>query len=161
MQLILLKKIPYGRTKDRANPCLVLKELQGTCSTKHAVLKLIAEEQAYDHVRLYLCLFKMNSLNKPKLTGILNEYSISFIPEAHFILKVGDEFLDVTNINSSYASLKKDVIRLLEIQTEQIGDFKIKYHQNYLKKWLFEHNFKYSFLEFWNIREQCIKVLSD
>lgn len=34
-----VRKLPYGRTIDRANPDLVLNELKGTCSTKCCVKK--------------------------------------------------------------------------------------------------------------------------
>jgi len=155
-----VKSLPYGRTSDRANSDLVLQELNGTCSTKHAVLKKVALEQGFYNVKLLLCLFKMNGSNIPKLTGVLDKYAIAFIPEAHCLLKIDGEFIDVTNETSDYNNLKGDVIDLLEIQPEQIDDFKINYHQEYLKKWLLNSNSKYSFKEFWSIREECIKELS-
>ena len=155
-----VKELPYGRTVDRANPGLVLKELKGTCSTKHAVLKKIAIEQSYDEVRLFLCLFKMNGSNTPKLSCILNKYKVQYIPEAHCLLKINNDFIDVTNAASSYDNLKDDVLELIEIQPDQIGEFKVNYHQAYLKKWLKNNNSEYLFDEFWDIREECIKVLS-
>jgi len=155
-----VKNLPYGRTADRANPDLVLTELKGTCSTKHALLKKIAIEQELNNVKLYLCLFKMNGSNTSKLSGILNKYAIKDIPEAHCVLQIENEFIDVTNVTSDYNRLKDDVLELIEIQPEQIGDFKINYHQAYLKKWLKESDSKYSFEEFWSIREKCIKTLS-
>lgn len=120
----------------------------------------MALEQGFYNVKLLLCLFKMNGSNIPKLTGVLDKYAIAFIPEAHCLLKIDGEFIDVTNETSDYNNLKGDVIDLLEIQPEQIGDFKINYHQEYLKKWLLNSNSKYSFKEFWSIREECIKELS-
>jgi hypothetical protein len=155
-----VKSLPYGRTSDRSNPDLVLKELKGTCSTKHAVLKKIAIEQSYDEVRLFLCLFKMNGNNTPKLSGILNKYNVQYIPEAHCVLKIDNDFIDVTNAASNYDNLKDDVLELIDIQPEQIGAFKVNYHQTYLKKWLEENNTEYTFDEFWTIREECINVLS-
>lgn len=155
-----VKNLPYGRTTDRANPDLVLIELKGSCSTKHALLKKLALEQGISTVSLYLCLFKMNGNNTPKLEEVLQKHDISYIVEAHCILSVNGEFIDVTSETSDYDSLKNDILELVEIQPEQIGDFKVDYHQTYLKKWLKKRNSEYSFEEFWSIREQCIKVLS-
>jgi len=155
-----VKNLPYGRTVDRANPDLVLKELKGTCSTKHAILKKVAVELRLSNVKLYLCMFKMDEVNTPKLSAILNKYAIQYIPEAHCVLQIDSDFIDLTNATSNYDNLKDDVLELVEIQPEQIGEFKIDYHRSYLKKWLKESNYEYSFEEFWDIREECIKVLS-
>lgn len=155
-----VKNLPYGRTTNRADSDLVLKELKGACSTKHAVLKKVALEQNFNQVKLFLCLFKMNATNIPKLAGVLNKYKIAYIPEAHCVLQIEGEFIDVTNPTSDYNTLKDDVLELIEIQPEQIGDFKIGYHQEYLKQWLIKEQLKYSFEEFWDIREECIQTLS-
>jgi hypothetical protein len=40
-----LQTLPYGRTADRADFRTVLREGKGTCSTKHALLASIADEQ--------------------------------------------------------------------------------------------------------------------
>jgi hypothetical protein len=40
-----LQALPYGRTADRADFRAVLREGKGTCSTKHALLAALAEEQ--------------------------------------------------------------------------------------------------------------------
>ncbi|MGB1269335.1 MAG: hypothetical protein ACPG45_06330 [Flavobacteriaceae bacterium] len=155
-----VKKMPYGRNSDRANSNLVLEELKGTCSTKHAVLKKIALEQESCHVKLYLCIFKMHGSNTPKLKSILDQYALDYIPEAHCILKVAGKFVDVTNAQSAYENIKNDVLEQVEIQPEQIGDYKVNYHQAYLNKWLKAENRQYSFEELWKIREQCINRLA-
>jgi len=43
--LCYVKKIPYARNSDGNNFHLVLGEQCGTCSTKHALLVALAEEQ--------------------------------------------------------------------------------------------------------------------
>jgi len=156
-----IKNLPYGRTVDRANPDLVLKELKGACSTKHALLKKVALEQGLGNVKLYLCMFKMSGSNIPVLAKLLDKHQVAYIPEAHCVLQIGNKFIDVTSLTSNYDNLKDDVLKLIEIQPEQIGDFKVNYHQSYLKKWLKESDSKYSFEEFWRIREQCITALSE
>lgn len=155
-----VKNLPYGKTTDRANPDLVLEELKGTCSTKHAIIKKLAQEQNFEQVKLYLCMFKMNEANTPKLNSILSKNKLEYIPEAHCVLKVNDTFVDVTNATSKYEKLKKDVLGSVEIEPNQISDFKLNYHQTYLKKWLQEQELRLTFNELWQIREDCIKALS-
>lgn len=48
-----------------------------------------------------------------------------------------------------------------EIQPNQVINFKIEYHQNFLKNWILTSNQTKSFTEIWNIREKCIQKLSD
>jgi hypothetical protein len=38
-----IKNLPYGRNKNRTDFGLVLSEQKGTCSSKHALLKSIAD----------------------------------------------------------------------------------------------------------------------
>ncbi|PHS09242.1 MAG: hypothetical protein COA88_05225 [Kordia sp.] len=156
-----VKNLPYGRTADRANPDLVLKELKGTCSTKHAVLKKVAIEQELSNVKLYLCMFKMSGSNIPLLANVLDKHQVAYVPEAHCVLQIDNNFIDVTNATSNYDNLINDVLELIEIQPEQIGSFKVAYHQAYLKKWLKGTNSEYLFEEFWDIREECIATLCE
>ena len=156
-----VKNLPYGRTIDRANPNLVLQELKGTCSTKHGLLKKVALEQGLSNVKLYLCMFKMNGSNTPMLTQVLEKHQVPYIPEAHCVLQIDNDYIDVTNATSNYENFKDDVLKLIEIQPEQIGSFKVDYHQTYLKEWLKESNSEYTFEAFWEIREECIAALSE
>lgn len=155
-----VQDLPYGRNADRANPDLVLKELKGTCSTKHALVKKVALEQELNEVKLMLCMFKMNAKNTPKIAEVLYKYNLEYIPEAHCVLQIKNQYLDITTSKSSYNKIKEDVLELVEIQPEQIGVFKVEYHQQFLKNWLGKNNNNYSFEEFWKIREECIKALS-
>lgn len=156
-----VQQLPYGRNSDRANPNLLLEELKGTCSTKHAFLKKVALEQEYDTVKLFLCMFKMNAINTRKIASVLEKYKLPYIPEAHCVLQIDQEFVDVTNEQSEFHKLEKDVIEFIEIQPEQIGVYKLEFHKNYLINWLQKENLQYSFEELWNIRELCIKMLSE
>ena len=155
-----IKNLPYGRNIDRADPDLVLQELKGTCSTKHALLKKIAIEQGLDQVQLFLCMFKMSAINTPKIAEVLTSYHIKYIPEAHCVLKIENEYIDITHPKSSFSKIERDVLELIAIQPDQIGAFKLHYHKVYLEKWLQEQNSQYSFEVFWKIREACIKSLS-
>ena len=94
------------------------------------------------------------------LTQVLEKYQVHYISEAHCVLQIDTDFIGVTSATSNYDHLRNDVLELIEIQPEQIGSFKVAYHQTYLKKWLKECNSEYTFEAFWEIREECITALS-
>jgi hypothetical protein len=48
----------------------------------------------------------------------------------------------------------------IEINPNQITDFKVQYHQEFLKKYLLQHSeIQYPLEKFWKIREECIFAL--
>ena len=156
-----VRHLPYGRNANREDFRLVLKEQQGSCSSKHALLKATALENDFDTIKLILAIFKMNSKNTPKIASVLKEHHIDFIPEAHCYLKVGNNYIDVTNPKSDYNNFKDAIIEEQEIEPHQVIHYKVAYHKTFLKTWLKETNTSYNFDEFWNIRESCISKLSE
>lgn len=153
-----IKNLPYGRNSNRKDFELVLKEQQGTCSSKHALLKSLADENQHFEVKLMLGIFKMNGINTPKVKNTLNKYSFEYIPEAHNYIKIEDKIFDCTTSNSSELNFKNDLIQEIEIEPKQVIQFKIDHHQNFLKNWCQENN--QNFDEIWKIREECISALS-
>ncbi|WP_375239563.1 hypothetical protein [Aurantibacter sp.] len=155
-----VKHLPYGRNANRNDFSLVLKEQKGSCSSKHALLKSIALENNFNNIKLILGVFKMNSKNTPKISSILEKHNIEFIPEAHCYLKIDNYYLDITNSTSDYNNFKEAIIEEQEILPQQVIDYKVNYHKEFLKNWLIENNSNYSFKEFCAIRESCILKLS-
>ena len=155
-----IKHLPYGRNANRDDFSLVLKEQQGSCSSKHALLKAIALENNWDHIKLVLAIFKMNSQNIAKLSPVLDKHQVAFIPEAHCYLQVNDTFLDITNANSNFLKIEQDIIETQFIEPHQVVDYKVEYHKRFLKSWLESTLSQYSFEDFWSIRDQCITTLS-
>ena len=155
-----VRQLPYGRTKDRANPNLVLEEGKGSCSTKHALIKKLAIEQNWHGVKLYMCMYKMNAGNTAKIGAILKANDLVYLPEAHCVLKIEDDYIDITNTASNFNKIEQDVLFLEEILPEQIGDYKVAQHKAYMRSWIEEQQLSTSFDALWNIREQCIKALS-
>lgn len=157
--LLYTKKIPYGRNANREDLSLILKENRGTCSSKHAFLKEIANRNRIPNVKLIIGIYKMNESNT-KIGTILSENNILFIPEAHCYLKINDERVDCTTANSNFDKIKKDLLEEIEIEPFQVGAFKIDYHQNFIKSWLSKTNSEITFEQIWTVREQCIAFLS-
>lgn len=153
-------QLPYGRNSNREDFSLVLTEQKGTCSSKHALLKLIADANNIPEVQLILCLYKMSEKNTPNIGTALSKVGLSYIPEAHCYLNIEGIRLDITKTNSTIESISIDIIQESEISPDQVSDYKVAYHKNYIKHWLQSGFTPLSFEEVWEIREQCISNLS-
>ena len=90
-----LHALPYGRTADRADFSAVLREGKGTCSTKHALLAALAQEQGLAVV-LTLGIYEMHERNTPGVGVILTRYGLVSLPEAHCYLTYEGWRIDVT-----------------------------------------------------------------
>lgn len=101
----------------------------------------------------------MTEKNTPGIGAELSENGLEYIPEAHCYLKVVNAKLDLTNENSNLSNIESDILQETEILPIQVGDYKVNYHKDYIKDWLFKNNVKYSFEGVWTIRELWIKNL--
>ena len=156
-----VRQLAYGRNENKADLTTVFTDKCGTCSTKHALLKQLAEENNFVGLKLITGLFRMNSNNTPKISETLKRYNIEFIPEAHSYLKYGNLILDFTNKTSKPEDFENELIEEIEIRTDQIADFKVNYHKQYLISWLAKQKtLNFTLDELWKIREQCIADLS-
>ncbi|WP_299223343.1 hypothetical protein [uncultured Aquimarina sp.] len=156
-----VKNIPYGRNSNRTDASLVITENKGTCSSKHALLKRIADLNEMHDIELIIGIYKMNVTNTPKIGNVLLHSDLKYIPEAHCYLRYNDETIDATSNSSDFESIKNDVMIEKNIQPDQVGDYKVKYHKDFIKEWIISEKLNFSFSEIWKIREQCIHNLSD
>ena len=154
-----VKQFPYGRNSNRTDLSLVIKEKRGTCSSKHAFLKHVADLNYIKNVTLVLCVFKMNASNTPAIQTILKKYDLEYIPEAHCYIEYQDNKIDATFKNSDIEKLKKDILLNEEIEAYQVNNYKIQFHKEFLKQWIIKNKIKYSETKLWDIREQCIERL--
>lgn len=155
-----IKLLPYGRNQNRTDLSLVIIENKGTCSSKHALLKEIANLNNIPNVSLILGLYKMHSLNTPKTKNILAKNFLDYIPEAHCYLKIDNVRVDFTSNNACFEKIKKDIICEQEITPQQVSFYKVNYHKKFLKQWLIENKLALNFEQLWYVREQCILSLS-
>ncbi len=151
----------YGRNAKRSDVTLVWSERKGSCSSKHAFLKHIADLNNIQNIDLILCMYKMNSSNTQKVESVLNEFKIDYLPEAHCYIRVETEAIDVTTMSSKFLSIQADVLEEQIIHPDQVTDFKVDYHKSYMRKWGAENYPEKSFEELWAIREQCISALAE
>jgi hypothetical protein len=151
-----IQKLPYGRNANRTDFNLVIAEGKGSCSSKHAFLKKIADLNGIQNVTLLLGIYKMTEINTPKIGAELTKNGLEYLPEAHCYLKINGKRIDLTHLNSSIEKIENDLLVETEIEPGQVSYFKIKFHQDFLKKWLEESNIKIPFSQLWEIREKCI-----
>lgn len=151
----------YGRNNNREDFNLVWYERQGTCSSKHAFLLDIARKSKIENVQLMLGIYLMTGENTPAIKEILDKNDLAGFPEAHCYLKVGNDYVDVTFANSAYEKYSADLLLEREITSEFVIKEKIKFHQEYLRKWNDETATGLDFETLWDIREACITALSE
>ena len=157
--LNFVKQIPYGRNANREDFSLVISENKGTCSSKHAYLKEFASKNNIPNIQLIIGIYKMTEANT-NIGKILSDNTIDYIPEAHCYLKIDGKTVDVTSQEADFNTIKNDLLEEIEIEPYQVADFKVNYHQDFIKNWLKETNSKFSLDELWKIRETCIEQLS-
>lgn len=158
--LLHVKGLPYGRNANRSNFKLVLIEGCGSCSSKHAFLKSVADENEVPQVELILAMYKMRGQNTKGVSTILDRYHLDYIPEAHCFLRVNGECLDLTSSSSNIDRISEDILEEEVIHPVQVVEYKVEKHQSFLRKWLINSQLPYTFDEIWSIREECIGALS-
>lgn len=155
-----VRQLPYRRNTDKTDILILFREACGTCSTKHATLRLLAAEQGVDKVVLYMGIFRMNRMNTPLVTPVLDQYNLPYMPEAHNYLKIEDIILDCTCSDAAALDFEPELMEELIIEPEQIGFFKVQYHKAFIQKWQEQAALPYSPEALWEIREACIAALS-
>jgi len=153
-------QLPYGRNADRGNFKSVIKDKKGTCSTKHALIKALADEQGIS-LSLVLGMFLTTSNYDVRIKPVLKEYNIPGIPEAHSFLQYDGCYFDITFPGEMIFPKESDIIEKYFISSEQIGQFKIQKHSEFINRWILENKLPYSEKQIWNVRESWIKFLSD
>jgi hypothetical protein len=152
-----VSSLPYQRNLNKEDLLTLLDDHCGTCSTKHALLKQLADEHQFEGLNLVLSIFKMNAGNTPKVARTLTAYDLEYVPEAHTYLKYMDKIIDYTGSGFDPANYEHDVLVEKVIAPNQITDFKVAYHRSFLSQWLQENEtIAYSLDKIWEIREQCI-----
>ncbi|PWK19759.1 hypothetical protein [Xanthomarina spongicola] len=158
--LTYIKKLPYGRNTNRSDYRLVLKEQKGTCSTKHAFLAEIARQNNITNVKLFLGIYNMCEENTQGVGSVLKKWQLTYLPEAHCYLKINNIITDITSNTISSKTFEESILIEEEITPNQIGSYKEKQHQFYLRQWIIKESINYTFESIWKIREACIKSLS-
>ena len=156
-----INNLNYGRNENKNDLKTIFSDNCGTCSTKHSILKKLAEENNESEIKLILGIFKMNANNTSEIKETLKKNNLEYIPEAHNYLKYLNEIFDFTKIGSKPSDFENDLLEEIEILPNQITTFKVEYHKKFLQNWLNENNnIELNLNELWKIREECIQNLT-
>lgn len=157
-----LQALPYGRTAKRTDYQAVLRQAKGTCSTKHALLAALADEQKLG-LALMLGIYEMHDRNTPGVGAVLAQYRLAFIPEAHCYVTCGSTRIDVTRSGVAPAEPISRWLHEETIVPEQVGDYKVAMHRQFMQDWVRHHPEMaagLSFEQVWQVREACIAALA-
>ena len=91
-----VRALPYGRVRGSEDVAALLKQHQGTCSSKHRFLAALAHECGHAEVQLMVGLYEMSETNTPGVGVVLRTEQLSAIPEAHCYLMCGGQRFDFT-----------------------------------------------------------------
>lgn len=119
----------------------------------------MTDDNEKHELKLIMELFKMDGNNTPAITDLLKQHNLPNIPEAHNYLRVSNYIMDFTGIGINETKLELDILKEIEIQADQITDFKVQYHRTYLAQWIKDYKIPYSLDELWAIREECIRLI--
>lgn len=155
-----IRLLPYGRNKNKNDLCTLFTDKCGTCSSKHGLLQLLAEENNFSETALVVGLFKMHAKNTPEVSATLQKHQLPYLPEAHCYLRYHTHILDFTTADSSPSDFLKDLMEEIRISPAQVSEFKVAWHKKHLADWLRKNKqIRLSPAELWQIREQCIRDL--
>jgi hypothetical protein len=93
------------------------------------------------------------------IASVLDLYQLKYIPEAHTYLKINGSIKDVTGLQTGPQYFDDSLQTEVEVSPDQIGDYKVGWHKDYLHQ--FQEQFPFSAEELWKIREECISFFSN
>lgn len=156
-----IARIPYGRNSNRADFLLVVSEKKGTCSSKHALLTALAEENAIHDIELIAGIFMLSRETHPQLASFFHDKLYDTIPECHCYLRFKGQRFDFTDRSNGMERIAAKIVREQRIEPHQVRDWKIVIHKHYMEGWLKRNpNLTISLDELWADREELINQLS-
>ncbi len=152
-------QLTYKRNVNKENLVCIIDEQCGTCSTKHALLKRIAEEHEGTDIQLIIGIFLMTAHNTPKIAPVLQQFGLYGLPEAHCYLMHENKIYDYT-FSKSTLQFQDDLLQTIVLKSASDISRKQKIHQAFIGDWITDNNIQFTYEEIWGIRERCIEMLS-
>lgn len=123
----LVAGLRYGRNRNLHDIFCVLDEGCGTCSSKHVLLKKLADENGCTDIRLCAGIYLMNAVNTPKAAAVLKKYNLEYIPEAHCYFRYHEQVLDFTTIPEKKLLFENDLVIETVMEASEVPDKKKKF----------------------------------
>ncbi|HYM15309.1 MAG TPA: hypothetical protein VEZ14_07095 [Dehalococcoidia bacterium] len=154
--------LPYGRNRDPLDELCVLKQRRGTCSTKHALLARLIDEETIAGIELRLGIYEMSEANTPGVGATLARHGLTSIPEAHCCLVARGARVDLTRAHGAAAEPIGPFLAEQTIRPEQIGEHKRAFHRRFLAARAQARDYgALTADDLWAIREECIAALAE
>ena len=154
-----VRALPYDRNSDTANPALVLREGCGTCSSKHRLLAIIADDCGHSEVQLTVGIYAMSEHNTPGVGAVLGSTSFTSIPEAHCYLTIGGDRFDFTGLPSGSSSPFDALLAEHVVSPAELPKMKLELHMRALETWA--NRVGITTADAWATREACISALKN
>lgn len=90
--------LPYGYNSDRDDPMTLFRENRGSCTTKHAVIALLAAELDLA-IEKNICIYPMTERLVTGTRTILDKYHLPYVPMIHCFLAFQGHRVDLTEGN--------------------------------------------------------------
>jgi len=131
--------LKYQPPSDPFNWNLVISEQCGTCSTRHALLVLLAKENNVSFA-LGHAIYHLTPERFPMLQPILERSGLPFIPESHNFIVYNHYFLDITFPGHAQILPQKDVSLMKTIDCAELLYVKKTWYPVFLKQWLKQYS---------------------
>lgn len=93
-------ELPYGTNSDRDDLMILFKENKGTCTTKHAVIAILAEEMNLP-IEKHVGIYPMTEEIVAGTNEILVKYDLPYVPMVHCFLVFGKHRVDLSEGNNN------------------------------------------------------------
>jgi len=148
--------LPYGRNRDNHHYMSVVYEQKGTCSTKHALLKALADELGIE-LQLTIGIYAMTEANTPGVGKVLEQYQCDEILEAHCYLSYQGQRVDLTRFAMTADEPIATFFIEKNITADEITTVKQAFHYSFIQNRFGSQQAK----TMWTITERCIHALSE
>ena len=130
-----IHNLKYQPPSEPFNWNLVIPEQRGTCSTRHALLVVLAQE---NHIPFTLgqAIYNLTPEKFPIIRSLLEKYKLPFILESHNFIIFKDYFLDSTFPGNAALLCKHDVESVKPIDCGELLHEKTVLYPQFLKQWL-------------------------
>lgn len=153
-----IRALPYGRVPSEPHGLAVLREGQGTCSSKHQFLAALARECGQTDVKLTIGPYRMSTRTNPGIEAILAAAGLEEILEAHCYLTYQAHRHDFTGLPSGQIPPFNVLIDERRTTRENLPAIKMRYHREALSRWARDLGIDPQLA--WDVRERCIRTLS-
>ena len=149
-----LRTLPYRRTSESRDLSSVITDSGGSFTARNALLVQLSREQGFKDLLLSLCTHEFDR-SCSRVSAILSEQGLEHLPDAQACIQYRGQMFTVAG-NS--LCLEAEVLSAIEIAPAQIGTFKRRYHQNYLRNWMQLERLDqiWSVEKLWDVRARCL-----